>query len=224
MTPPPDAGLLKTGTGRCAQPEYRKDCAMISDLMSWVVQGYRAPRASMRRFLGAENRLQAAALLFLLGFAIESVLQIMLLALLSDGQATPAGSLLGLLVLRAIAFAGFAGLIHLVCRAAGGRGQWADTALALGWNMVVTAFLAPLPILAAQGGGLVQSAQDGGPTVLTVDPGGVLFLGLYAAVAIWLLSAYLAEAHGFERVWRVAASFIGASFLAGALMMLMGGA
>lgn len=79
----------------------------------------------------------------------------------------------------------------------GGRGSPAEVATAVAWQTVLGAALTPVQVLAL-----------GAATPGQVGAGSALFALLYGALNIYLLSACVAEAHGFPSTGRVAAAVV----------------
>jgi hypothetical protein len=173
----------------------------LRPFLDLLTQGVVAPRAAARRVIDA--RPGPGERLALVGLA--AALQGMMwgaIGLISPGFVSAAftGGLGfgGQAALAALMFLNYAitatGAFH-IGRRLGGRGSPADVATAVGWHAVLTAALTPLQAMAVAGG----------------SP---LFVLFYAGLNLWLLSACVAEAHGFASTGRVmgatSAIFLGA--------------
>ncbi len=180
---------------------------MIADFTKRLIEGFLAPRISARRLLDGGYDWPVLALLFLLGYLVESIV---LTAFANLGDSGPIvtrhiagliGSVIGTAVLSAIAWQ---------CgRIAGGTASFKDVVLVMCWLQILIALLLPLflpfwlsVLEAAQS---MDTALQQGDQAQIPDIGGGALIAAFgaASVWIWLLANYIAEAHRFSSTWRV---------------------
>ncbi|RYH10518.1 YIP1 family protein [Tropicimonas sp. IMCC6043] len=157
-----------------------------------ILRTYRAPRAVIRRLLGAlsgDDRPEARLLVYLLaGCFIIFVGQVPgLLALpVVAPDAPPREAILGItffgwLFVWPLLFYGLAALAHLAARAFGGRGDTRGSRAALFWTVLA---VSPLMLLR----GLVETGFGPGPALMAAD-----FVVGVAFCALWVISLVEAE-------------------------------
>lgn len=175
---------------------------MTGDLVRAVVQGYVAPRASVRWLLNAGHGLEAALGMLALGYLAEAILMIAF----SDVRLGIGGHLFGVLR-ELVSFFVLSSLIYGVGRLAGGTGTLRGAQLVFGWHALVTSIASPL------GMGMTAAVLEGqaeGEVALSAGP--VFLAFIYAGVWLWLLASYVAELHGFRNSWGVLGAITGFIF------------
>lgn len=196
---------------------------MIGDFVLAILEGYLAPRNSVRKLLARGHGLLEGLLLTLLGFLIS---QAFLVAM--PGAVTERGSVIGwhvsALIYSAAVFFILSGMIYWFGRISGGTGTRQQTYVVVGWHNLVTSFLAPLFALAIPYMPKVDEAT--GQFVPTEESGGTaLMLAMVAFVTwFWLLAQYICALHGFRNIWGVMGVMFGLPVaISMFLMMLFGG-
>lgn len=183
---------------------------MIGAVVENIIGGYLHPRSSVRRLLAAGHGLDAALQMLVLAFVIREIFMVITPGARPDGMALSLAGYVIAFVNALISFGVFVALACYVGRLFGGRGTFTDTALVLAWYTLVTSFVVPLvmPSLMQIFEAVAATAADpGSPAPL---PGGATAIVLATSgVCIWLLSAYVAELHGFARTLSVLSVIIG---------------
>jgi hypothetical protein len=175
---------------------------MIRELMS---QTLRNPRGGMRAVLnlGLDDRMRWTALVVvaLVTTIISTVIMQLAGTAMPEAAFYPASP-----IATAIAQVGIMGagavLVFLLGRAAGGQGRLGDAVLVVVWLQVFLIALQLLQIAAA---------------VLLPFMAPVVFLGAIAAF-FWLLTHFVAEAHGFRSLFLVFLAILGAIILLSILL------
>ncbi|MEM7743956.1 MAG: YIP1 family protein [Pseudomonadota bacterium] len=200
---------------------------MIADYTKRLIEGFLAPRISARRLLDGGLDWPVLALLFLLGYLVETI---MFTAFADLGHSGPVvtrhingliGSMVGTAVLSAIAWQ---------CgRIAGGTASFKDIVLVLCWLQILIALLLPMlmPFLfsfleAIQN---MQTALQQGEEaeIMGVSGGATAAAFGVFSVWIWLLANYIGEAHGFSSTWRVLGAILALPLLIVLLATLVTG-
>ncbi len=174
---------------------------MFLDLIAEIVATYRAPRAAIRRVIDRVENWSDVALIFGVAYCISSIAAVAVALVFDGGAGAGIVSLVSSLVFSVVAYAIIAALIFQVGRFFGGKAAFIDIVAAIGWHSLATSPFAPIVALAAYAVHL-----EGGRAIF-----GLAQLGV-AVVAIWLLSKFVAEAHGFQSALRV-----GFALIAGAM-------
>ena len=181
---------------------------MFGTLIEDVIASYRAPRPTVRRVIDRLDGWREVAMLFGLAFCLSSGIAV-LISLLSGEGGAGLGFLVTNLVFSAAAYALAVVLIHRVGRLFGGKGEMIEVAAAVAWHSLATVIFAPL-VAAASAPGLGGAA-------------GILAIAQLAmvAVVIWLLANFVAEAHGFRSVARVAGGLFAGVFMLGLILSIL---
>lgn len=192
---------------------------MTAGLLRMLVEGYTAPRLTMRRLLDGGNGLEVALTFLALAFLVEAMLAIIF------GGGAGALSLSVYMVNVALQLAVFfllSGLIHAIGRAVGGKGTLAGAQLAVGWHALVTSPLTPLTLGFASA---FRAQQDPGGAAAEINvPVGGGFLALaYVAISFWLMANYIAELHHFRNTWGVLGALVGATLACGIVLVSVAG-
>ncbi len=160
-----------------------------SRLGALIVEGYSAPRKSMAYVLAMRPDEQARLLMVGIGIVVGA-LGFALLGDRGEGGAQGAGILgyVATVIAGLLQYYGFAWIVGIVCRAAGGAGDRETDRTIVAWWALVTA---PLPVAMM----LAIRAGD--------SPFAMLILLGSAILSLVLLAAYIAEAHRFHSTGRV---------------------
>ena len=187
---------------------------MTGDVARAVVEGYTAPRASVRRLLDGGHGIEVALGLLALGYLVQAMLTIVFL---------PAG--LGIfghmlaIVQQLVTFFLLSALVYGIGRLAGGTGTMEGAQLVVAWHALVTSLLSPLAI-----GVSTAAFRSGEEGAGGIPPGmGVLAL-VYVAISLWLMANYVAELHGFRSTWGVLGAIVGVSVVFALLLGVIVGA
>jgi hypothetical protein len=197
-----------------------------AELLGLMIQGYSAPRRSIRRLLDGENGLEAALGFLALAFLVEAILSIIFGG---RGGASIGIYLINIAMQLALFFL-LAGLIFAIGRAAGGTGSLQGSQLVVGWHALVTSPLTPLTVpvsyafrapteAAAGAAGAAAAAPE-----VQIPAGGVFFAFVYAAISFWLMANYVAELHQFRNTWGVLGAIVGVTFACGIVLASVAGA
>ncbi len=187
---------------------------MIRDLVSGVVEGYIAPRRSVRRLLDGGYGIEAALLMLALAYLVQAILMIMFI---SSGIGI-AGHLLAI-VEQVVMFFVLAALIFGLGRLAGGKGTMEGSQLVVAWHSLVVSIISPLAIGVSS---FAFRAQVGNGEGL---PAGLGFLAfVYVAISFWLMANFVAELHGFRSTWGVLGALVGLTFACAILLASVIGA
>lgn len=183
---------------------------MLGQLLVWTVDGLLTPRASLRRLIRSGWGLDEAALLVGLGYCIQAIFAI----LIPGGRppevsGLPLGYHLGQILIQYTLFFLGSGGIYWGGRLFSGQGSLPDSYLAMGWYVLVTSLLSPILIAG------VALAQLEAYSVF-----GAFLMFSVAAAGLWLLAAYIAEAHRFESVGKVFGAVFGSIFVLALLITL----
>ena len=122
---------------------------MIADVLRWVIGGFLAPQATVRRFLVDGNHgYEVAVQLFLLGFLIDAIV------LVAFGASPEAGrhavGYVGRLLVAVLQLALMVFLVFRLGRMSGGTGSFMDTVIGMAWWSLISALM--LPVLLADSG------------------------------------------------------------------------
>jgi hypothetical protein len=191
----------------------------MGNLVGMIIEGYLAPRRSMRRLLDAGHGLETALMFLALAFLIEAIL-----ATVFGGRG--GGLTLGVYLvnigLQLAVFFLLSGLIQGIGKAAGGKGTLAGAQLVVGWHALVTSPLTPLTLGFASAF-RAQAPQDGGAAEVQIPAGGGFLALLYVAIAFWLMANYVAELHQFRNTWGVLGALVGVTFACGVVLVSVAG-
>lgn len=189
---------------------------MLQTILSLVTETYRTPRRAVRSVIDGVRGPADAVMLFGLSFCLNA--GIVILASLLAGGEGEAGSgafrfAASNLMFSSVAFALISLLIWRGGRFFGGTGSLTDIATAVAWHSLVTTVFAPL--LAAS-----TIVEPTSPLAGLIGVAQIFMLG----VVLWLMSSFVAEAHGFASAWRVAGVlFIGMMVIAFLLSIVLTG-
>jgi Yip1 domain len=187
----------------------------MRELLRRIVEGYTAPRRSMRRMLEAGNGIEVALSMLALAFLVEAMLAI----LFGAGGGASIGVYFVNVALQLAVFFLFSGLIYAIGRAAGGKGTLAGAQLVVGWHALVTSPLAPLTVPVAH-----AFRSPPGAAEIHVPAGGLFLAFVYAAISFWLMANYVAELHQFRNTWGVLGALVGVTFACGLVLASVAGA
>lgn len=179
----------------------------MSAFISHIVEGYLAPRRSVRRLLDDGHGMGVALLMVLLGYLITAIFAVIFLGDVPGRESGTVGFYVRELVLGFGLFFILSGLIFSVGKMAGGTGSRIETNVAVAWFFLVTSFLTPLRAGVSM---TLQTVEtENGPVEMpSMEPGSVLILLALSGVILWLLACYTAELHGFKKVWNVVGSLL----------------
>jgi hypothetical protein len=191
-----------------------------AELVRLIVEGYTAPRRSIRRLLDGGQGLEVALAFLALAFLVEAML-----AILFGGRG---GASIGVyfinIVLQLAVFFLLSGLIFVIGRAAGGKGRLAGAQLVVGWHALVTSPMTPLTIPIAHAFRAPPEAAAGVVPEVQIPAGGMFLAFVYAAISFWLMANYVAELHGFRNTWGVLGALVGVTFACGLVLASVAGA
>lgn len=171
---------------------------MMGDLVRALVQGYTAPRLSMRRILAGGHGHEVALLLVAAAYLIQSFLTILIL----PGRFGLAGHVMAIVQQLATFFL-FSALVVGIGRLAGGRGTMLGAELVVGWHALVTSLISPLALGFTSA--VITAAANGAGAI---SPGMAVLGFVYLGISFWLLANYVAELHGFRSTWNVLGAII----------------
>lgn len=189
---------------------------MIADFAKFMVQGYLAPRATLRRVLKGGHGFDIALQLIALGYLLETVLVKLLVSRTGDGEVSLIAFHMLNITATVCGFLILSGLIFWAGRAMGGIATLAQTQLAIAWFMMVTSILSPFAMMGLPDAFFNPPADPSIP--IDMSSANTTLIFVVAGAVIWLLSSTVAEAHGFRSVWRVAAVIM--AFPIGLLLMI----
>src|SRR5690606_15715343 len=115
--------------------------AMSGEIARAVVQGYTAPRASMRQLLDSGSGIEVALGLVALAYLVQAILTILFMS----GGFGIGGHLLAM-IQQLVTFFVLSMLIQGIGRMAGGTGTLEGAQLVVGWHALVTSLISPLAI------------------------------------------------------------------------------
>ena len=183
---------------------------MISDFFSRIAEGYVDPRRSMARLLAPGYGIEIGFQIVVLAYLIQAILGFFV-----TGERTAAGPLLighaFALGFQMLLYAIMALAVQGAARFFGGKGTLQDVFLVLAWHFLVTSLLSPVILLSLSTTGSVSG----------IPAGAVALLLFVTAVSLWLLAAYLAEAHGFQSTGSVFAVVIAVPVVIGLIAAIM---
>ncbi|WP_340110499.1 YIP1 family protein [Pikeienuella sp. HZG-20] len=182
---------------------------MLEFLIDAVMQSYRAPRKAVRRVLDVVDGYEGVALLFGLAFSVNTFL-VILVSLLAGRGGVGVSFVFSDLLFSVVAYSIAVALIYRVGRALGGKGSLREIATVVAWHSLVTVIFSPLVAVA---------------TLPNLSSGAAAGLALaqlaMVGVVLWLLANFIAEAHRFKSVLRVAGGLFGGVFLIGFVLSLL---
>lgn len=197
---------------------------MIADFARWVIGGFTAPQASVRRLVAADHGYDVAAQLFVLGVLIQAIA----LVLIADGPNSASGlpALIGNMIGGVLQFGVLVFLVLRLGRLCGGTGDLKAVVMGLAWWNVMSALLSPvllifmkdMPALFPQSLGAAEQAALPAPSL------GML-LGMMAAsvTMLWLLAHAVAAVHGFRNVWVIVGAIVGLPIAMFAILSMVAG-
>lgn len=189
-------------------------------LLRLIVEGYAAPRRSIRRLLDGENGLEAALGFLALAFLVEAILSIVFGG---RGGASIGVYLVNIAMQLALFFL-LSGLIYAIGRAAGGTGTLAGSQLTVGWHALVTSPMTPLTVPVSYAFRATSEAAAETAPEMQIPAGGVFLAFVYAAISFWLMANYVAELHQFRNTWGVLGALVGVTFACGVVLASVAGA
>jgi hypothetical protein len=194
-----------------------------AELLRLIVEGYLAPRRSIRRLLDGGNGLEAALGFLALAFLVEAILSIVFGG---RGGASISVYLINVAMQLALFFL-LAGLIFAIGRPAGGTGSLQGSQLVVGWHALVTSPLTPLTVPISYAFRAPVEAASGAAAAVPevqIPAGGVFLAFIYAAISFWLMANYVAELHQFRNTWGVLGALVGVTFACGIVLASVAGA
>lgn len=191
-----------------------------SELLRLIVQGYTAPRRSVRRLLDGGDGLEVALGFLALAFLVEAILAIMF----GGRGGASVGVYFVNVALQLAVFFLLSGLIYAIGRAAGGKGTLAGSQLVVGWHALVTSPMTPLTLPIAHAFRAPPEAAAGAAPEVQIPAGGVFVAFVYAAISFWLMANYVAELHQFRNTWGVLGALVGVTFACGMVLASVAGA
>jgi len=183
--------------------------------MTKVIEGFSAPRASVRSILDAKHGFDVTFSLVVLAYVVQAFFLVLIAQTLfpvpSDAQPSVSPLMFHIfnLFVQFFIFCLMTGVVFWVGRLFGGTGKLEDTMLGLAWYLFVTSFLSPFFFFG------VSSVMAESESALSV-----LLLFGSMAIGLWVLANCIAEIHGFRSAWRVLSVMLGLLFGASLLMSL----
>ena len=174
---------------------------ILGDFARFMVQGYAAPRATVRKVLNGGHGFEIAVTLIALGYLIESVLAKVLIPGATEGV-SPIGFHMINIVATLCGFFILSGLIYWVGGMFGGIASLAQSQLAAGWFMLMNSLLAPFAVMSLPEAFRKPPTEPNMPIDISDANPTVIFI--VVGISMWLLSSAITEAHGFRSVWKVA--------------------
>lgn len=187
---------------------------MRGGLLGSLVEGYTAPRRSVRRLLDGGNGIETALGMLALAYIVQAILAILFL---SAGIGI-IGHLMAILQ-QLIMFFLLSALIYGLGRIAGGKGTLEGAQLVVGWHALVTSLISPLAI-----GVSAVAFRGEGDEAAGVPSGLALMAFLYVAISFWLMANYITELHGFRSNWGVLGAIVGLTLAIAILLASIVGA
>lgn len=182
---------------------------MQDDLVRAVRETLVRPRETAREILGRGLSWEAVVLLAAAGIVFDLLFLHLLLSVLPPALRRPELLALGFtpagVILRIGAFLIGAALVRWVGGLFGGRGDFRRVATAIAWAGFATSVLLAV-------GFLFQ---------LLLPPLAALADIALSILRLWILAAFIAEAHGFASTARVAGAIVGASVVLALLLILL---
>ncbi len=179
---------------------------MISDWVTWVTEGFLAPRRTARQLIETDVPFAAILELAVLSYAIGGLVAVFLLPPAESAVALferHAGGLLAHLGSILLSTA----LIFGAGRFFGGVGKIDDALVIVCWCTLLQTLWLILPTVF-----LVDIPNEDVPGVA------VLLLLIWGGILFWLLASYVAELHGFRSVAAVAGVMVGTGLMLGVLI------
>lgn len=172
---------------------------MTAGLLRSIVEGYTAPRASVRRLLAGGHGVETALAMLALAYLVQAVLTILFVA----GGVGFVGHVLAALQ-QVVMFFLLSALIHGLGRVAGGKGTMEGAQLVVGWHALVTSVISPLALGVS---GALRAPAEGEAATMPAGVGVLAFV--YVGISFWLMANYIAELHGFRSNWGVLGAIVG---------------
>lgn len=192
---------------------------MTVGFLQWVLEGFTAPRATVRALLDAKHGPEVAGMLFALGYLVESVFVVLLGP---NGGAGMVAHVSGVIT-HAFVFAIISMLVYRLGRLAGGTGSFVETVLAVSWYMFMGSLMSPIIVLALGQAVVDSDALAGGATPPQIDSGIQILVLLVGMISVWLFSNGVAALHGFKNIWGVVGVVVGFPVAAVLLVTLLTG-
>ena len=177
---------------------------MIGAFAGNMLDAYRAPRPSVRRVIDAAPGVGDCVMMIVLAYAIQALLA-GAMALIDPGLRRlfrPGDRAPGLEIAVQVGFSFMiAGIAFSIGSRFGGSGRPRDLLAAISWHAVATSILAPTLLIVSR------------PAVAERAPSMFEALAFLTGVglSLWLLAAFIAEAHGFRRTGPVIGGILLAS-------------
>ena len=169
---------------------------MIGAVVENIIGGLVHPRASVRRLLAGGHGIDDAIAMVLLAFVLREIFFILVPGARQDESYSFVDYALSLID-SLVTFGLFSLAVCYVGRLFGGEATLRDTALVVGWYLVVSSIIVPFVLPAIVN--IVEAAEAG-----REPPGGSAMAAFAASgLMLWLLASYIAELHRFQRTWQV---------------------
>ena len=194
---------------------------VIADFASFMARGYRSPRAAVRDLLNAGHGFNVALLFIALGYLIETILVELLIGRSLSSEVPLISFHLSSIVMTLFGFLILSGLVFWVGRAMGGKATLAQSQLAISWFMLISSVLTPFALMAMPE--QLRNPPTDPDVPIDMSDANLTIMMIVSAIAFWLLSSTIAEAHGFRSVWRVAAVILAIPMSAATLLTILAG-
>lgn len=191
---------------------------MIADVLRWVIGGFLAPQATVRRLVDGNHGYEVAAQLFLLGFLIDAIV---LVAFGASPEASPAVGYVGRLLMAVLQLALMVFLVFRLGRMSGGTGSFMDTVIGMAWWSLMSALMLPVLLPFWLDMTVIMDALAEGKDASGLpQPAAAATFGATIAIMtiFWLLANTVTAIHRFENIWGVLGVIVGIPF---ALFMLV---
>lgn len=187
---------------------------MTGRMLPWLVEGYTAPRRSVRRLLDGGNGIETALGLLALAYLVQAILAILFV---SAGIGI-VGHFVAIFQ-QVVMFFLLSALIYWLGRIAGGKGTLSGAQLVVAWHAIVTSLISPLAIGVSSVAFRAEAEESAG-----LPPGAGFLAFFYVAISFWLMANYIAELHGFRSNWGVLGAIIGMTLAVAILIASLVGA
>lgn len=197
---------------------------MTGDFSRWVLQGFMAPRQTVRRFLDSGHGPDVAVLLLLLGYLIEAIFVLMLAPPVVGSSGM--GAHVSGLITTAFVFVVISVLVFRLGKLAGGTGTFPQTILAVAWYMFMGSLLSPIMVpFFGELGRAAEAMDPASDSVGTLGiSGGVQIMFLAAGMfSVWLFANSIAALHGFRSIWGVIGVLVGIPLIASFVIVTLTG-
>lgn len=175
---------------------------MLQELVKSVIDSFVAPRAAARRVMDNVTDFQGVAIIFGLSFTLSAIV-LLLKSISSDAASENIAGMGGYipfvinnLIVNAVMFAITCGAVYGIGRFFGGVGSLLNVAAIIAWHSLILVVFSPFISIEA----------------LTSESGSSLLMIFLIFFALWIFANFIAEAHGFQSAFKVAAVMFGISF------------